>query len=625
MRSLEILAPVKRDSYAEGATLVEILDRTITPMGSRQLVSFITTPLTVADEINRRLDAVEYFAGNHSLRRQLRESLKSISDIERILTRINTRSASPREIFHLGASLKKALSLKKVFSDLSLKENAGMLADDIYPAMIKEILNTLSSEENNLIQTITLIEKAIDPEGGGETGFIKAGYSKELDDIKRFSDGARQTILEIEQREKERTGISSLKIGYTSVFGYYIEIRKPNLSANKNLPPDYTRKQTLANAERFVIPELTELENRILHASENISAIEKEILSRIREKIRADSASILKIAKAVALIDTLADLAEVAVENDWTRPAIISPDDNNNEDNPIEIKGLRHPVVEKFVGKSKFVPNDVHLSNRENQILLVTGPNMGGKSTYLRQTAICIILAQSGSFVPATKARISIVDRIFTRIGTSDNLASGESTFMTEMMETASIMREMTPRSLIILDEVGRGTSTFDGISIAWAIVEYLHRRGDEPPGGPKVLFATHYFELTELAEKLPRVKNFHVSAAEWKNEVVFLYKIEPGAADRSYGIHVAKLAGMPLPIVERSRGILSELESSSHHLLKIRSQGSDGKNPANEQMDFEDFMIFDKLKNIDVNRLTPLDALNILSDISEKIKLKKT
>ncbi|MDI6757196.1 MAG: DNA mismatch repair protein MutS [Endomicrobiia bacterium] len=593
IKTLEIVENM-RDGSVEGA-LLDALDETKTPPGARLIKKILLEPLTDVEDIARRHDAVAFLAEDSFTRRRLREELAGIGDVERIVTRLSAASASPREIYHLSVSIKKAASLKTAVAESS---TAGLGA----PSLITETLSLISS----LDDVTALVDSALEP-SDRESGFIKRGFDAALDELLKLSTDARAYILELERREKTLSGINSLKIGYNSVNGYYIEITKTH---SASAPPGYERKQTLANAERFVIPELVEVERNIIHAAERADARRKQIMDGVRDKILSRKKEILSLAGAVAVMDTLCSFAETAATLSWVRPTVNSLD-------AIAISDLRHPVVERRLRSGKFVPNDVNLGGDRDQIILLTGPNMAGKSTYLRQTALAVILAQAGSFVPASKAVIGVVDKIFTRIGSSDNLASGESTFMVEMTETASIIRGMTPRSLVILDEVGRGTSTFDGISIAWAIVEYLHARGHRADGtslgGPKVLFATHYFELTELAEKLPRVKNLSVSVSEWKNEVVFLYKIVPGAADRSYGIHVAKLAGMPQEIIESSRRILLELETNSHGLLKKRPPSQE----SSAQMDFEDFLIFDKLRNINVDKITPVEALNILADMS--------
>lgn len=594
IKTLEIVSNM-RDGSVEG-TLLEVLDDTGTPAGARLLKKTLLSPLTDPSAISRRHECVGFLVEDSFLRRRLREELAGAGDVERILTRLSAASATPREIHHLSVSLKKAARIKKAFDGDSSSKMAPP------PPLLAETLSRITSLED----VTSRIDAAIDPDGG-DNGFIRAGFDSELDGLSGIAAGARDCILELERSEKSRTGINSLKIGYNSVSGYFIEVTKAH---SLSVPSDYIRRQTLTNAERYSVPALVDIEQKILHAAERAEARRKLLLDGIRDFILARKKEISASTQAIALIDVLCSFAQAASAGLWTRPSMNSMD-------AIDIKNLRHPAVEHRLHAGKFVPNDVLLDGNQNQIILLTGPNMAGKSTYLRQTAIAVVLAQAGSFVPATRAVMGVVDRIFTRIGSADNLAGGESTFMVEMTETASILRGMTPRSLIILDEVGRGTSTFDGISIAWAIVEYLHERAQSPDGkplgGPKVLFATHYFELTELSEKLPRVKNLSVSVSEWKNEVVFLHKIEHGAADRSYGIHVAKLAGMPSDIIDSSRRILADLETNSHGLLKKKTAA--GSSPF--QMDFEDFLIFDKLRNIDVESITPVEALNLLADIA--------
>lgn len=608
IRNLEITSSIV--SGGRQNSLIDILDICKTPMGSRLLLSWILEPSTDVNKITKRHDAVEYFYTNNHLRNAIRDVLKKIGDVERILTRLTTKSATPREMWHIGSSIKLALEVKKLItSEISI----------VLPSLIEETLLHIN-EINNLVE---IIDKSISPDGVyildsgvSGSGFIKGGFNTLLDEYRRLAHDTKSVIIELERKERERTKINSLKIGYTSVFGYYIEVTKPNLAL---VPPDYIRKQTLTSAERFVIPELIEIEKKISYASQKIESLEKEILANIREKILSERSKITSIAKAIAVIDVLTTFAEISVKNNWSRPSV-------NTSDIIDIKNSRHPVVEQKLKAGEFVPNDIYLDSEENQIIILTGPNMSGKSTYLRQIALCLILAQSGCFIPAESASIGVVDRIFTRIGSADNLAGGESTFMVEMIETANILRNVTPRSFIILDEIGRGTSTFDGISIAWAIIEYLHNIKLTPK--PKVLFATHYFELTELAN-IPAtsdtetksilrrgIKNYNVSVKEWKNEVVFLHKIVPGAADRSYGIYVAKLAGIPQEVIERSKTILYKLQSHSHSLSK--------KETPWVQTDFEDILLFDKLKSIEINKITPLEALNLLSELTNTAKSQK-
>ncbi len=589
LRTLEITSNIMTGGMEN--TIVEMLDCCITPAGSRLLKSWILEPLTDISEISKRHRAVEYFFEDAILRENLRNALKKIGDMERIVTRLATQSASSREIWHLGKSIKTSSEIKNEI----IAEKAITL-----PFVVEDAVNSI----DGLQEVVELIENSIDPESIG-SGYIKTGYNSTLDEYRKISEDSRGLIVELEKKEKERTKINSLKIGYTSVFGYYIEITKSNLHL---VPQDYVRKQTLANAERFVVSGLSEMEKKIYYASQKIESLEKELLSEIRTKILNHREKILTIAHAIATIDVISNFAFVSKKNGWIKPEV-------NSDEAIDIKGSRHPVVERKLNSGEFVPNDINLDSSENQILIITGPNMAGKSTYLRQVAILVILAQSGCFIPASSAKIGVVDKIFTRIGSSDNLAGGESTFMVEMTEAANILRNLSPRSLLILDEIGRGTSTFDGISIAQATIEYLHEAGSESHR-PKVLFATHYFELTDLAQNLPRVKNFNVKVSEWKNEIVFLHKILPGAADKSYGIHVAKIAGIPDGIVSRSKQILSELRNQSNNLAK--------RELPREQMDFEDFIIFDKLKKMDINKITPLEAHKILADMMGKTKTEE-
>ncbi|HFE53844.1 MAG TPA: DNA mismatch repair protein MutS, partial [Bacteroidetes bacterium] len=447
-----------------------------------------------------------------------------------------------------------------------------------------------------------------------EGGLIREGYNEELDDLRRTARAGKDWIARLQATERERTGISSLRVGYNKVFGYYIEVTKPNLS---KVPPDYIRKQTLVNAERFITPELKEQEEKVLGAEERIASLEYELFDALRQKAAEHAEAILANGQLLARLDCLASLAQVAFENDYHRPEI----DDSDE---IVIQDGRHPVVERLLpAGEQFVPNDTRLNNRDNQILIITGPNMAGKSTYLRQVALIVLMAQMGSFVPARKARIGTVDKIFTRVGASDNLAGGESTFLMEMNETANILNNATPRSLIVLDEIGRGTSTFDGLSIAWAVVEYLHNTSRV---AAKTLFATHYHELTELARVLPRVKNYNVLVKEWGDHVVFLRKIEEGAADRSYGIQVARLAGLPEAVIERAKEVLENLEAEElapgavpRLALRKKVRRSGRKPVVAVQLDLfeeQDRKLRKALMELDVNNLTPLQALVKLAEL---------
>jgi len=456
---------------------------------------------------------------------------------------------------------------------------------------------------------VDLIARAIADEPGDleQGGVIKEGFSPELDEIRRNSREAKQYLAGLEQRERQRTGIKSLKVGYNRVFGYYIEVSRANLNL---VPPDYIRKQTLAEAERFFTPELKEYESLILNAQEKITDLEAAIFRQVCQQISAVSEQILATAGAIAQIDALSSLAEVAVRHGYVRPTL------TNED-VIDIKGGRHPIVEQSIGSDNFVPNDAYLCNRDNQLIILTGPNMSGKSTYLRQVALIILLAQIGSFIPADSANVGIVDRIFTRIGAQEDLAAGQSTFMVEMTEAANILNNATPRSFIILDEIGRGTSTYDGLSIAWAVAEFIH---NHPELGTKTLFATHYHELVDLASILPRVKNFNVAVAEEGDKVIFLHKIVPGGTDRSYGIHVAQLAGLPKSVIVRAQEVLTELESHASKKGKIPRHKASLQIPLFPK----GALLADEIARLDIDSLSPLEAITKLYELKRLVQEDK-
>jgi DNA mismatch repair protein MutS len=474
-----------------------------------------------------------------------------------------------------------------------------------------ERISTLHASADELSDLRARIDKTIVPEPPislSDGGVIASGVDKELDDLRDLSRHSKQFLAQIEQRERQRTGIASLKVKFNSIFGYYIEISKPNLHL---APRDYERKQTLVNAERFTTPELKEYESKILDAQEKIVEIERRLFSELRSAIAGEARRIRQTALALAEVDVLAALANIAALRNYCRPTFDGSSD-------VEIIEGRHPVIEQQEisgGGERFVPNDLYLNSTTHAVLVLTGPNMGGKSTYLRQAALTVILAQMGSFVPARSARLGVVDRVFTRIGASDNLARGRSTFMVEMTETAAILHTATPRSLILLDEVGRGTSTYDGLAIAWAAIEFIHARTRA-----KTLFATHYFELTELAEQLSGVKNYHVSVKETGGGIAFLRKVEPGAADRSYGIEVAKLAGLPHEVIERAREVLAEHENAERQVTGHLSPGADP--PTAQLIIFTPLSqpVLERLRELDLNRLTPLEALNLLAELKKQI-----
>jgi DNA mismatch repair protein MutS len=598
VRNLELIEPLFAGADA-GVTLFRSIDAAVTPMGKRLLRAWLLRPSLDLTEINARLDAVEAGVKNTIAREELRRALDGVLDLERLLSRVTLETANPRDVLALAASIQKIPAIKTAVGRLSA-----------------ERLTTLHGSLDELGDLRGRIETTIVPEPPltfADGGVIAAGVDRDLDELRELSRNSKQVLAQIEQRERGRTGISSLKVKFNSIFGYYIEVSKPNLHL---VPQDYERKQTLVGAERFTTPELKEYEAKILDAQEKIVDIERRLFTELRTAIASEAKRIRQTALALAEVDVLASLAHIAALRNYCRPQFVTLSQNDAGD--LEIVEGRHPVIEQQEmagGSERIVPNDLYLNATTHTILLLTGPNMGGKSTFLRQTALIVILAQMGSFVPARSARLSIVDRVFTRIGASDNLARGRSTFMVEMTETAAILHTATPRSLILLDEVGRGTSTYDGLAIAWAAIEYLHARVRA-----KTLFATHYFELTELAEQLAGVKNYHVSVKETGGGIVFLRKVEPGAADRSYGIEVAKLAGLPNEVITRAREVLAEHESverlATGHL-------SPGATPPPTQLTIFTPLsqpVLDKLREVDLNRLTPLEALNLLAELKKEI-----
>jgi len=592
VRNLELIEPLFAAS-GEGTTLFRSIDSTVTPMGKRLLRSWMLRPSIEAQEINARLDAVGVQLKDIVAREELRRALDGILDLERLLSRVTLETANPRDVLALAASLAKLPALRAVLSRFEA-----------------ERLKQLYGSIDELSDLCERIDKTIVPEPPislSDGGVIQAGVDRELDDLRDLSRNSKQYLAQIEQRERQRTGIASLKVKFNSIFGYYLEISKPNLHL---APADYERKQTLVNAERFTTPELKEYEAKILDAQEKIVEIERRLFTELRSGIAGEARRIRQTALALAEVDVLASFAHVAAQRNYCRPTF---DDLGD----IEIIGGRHPVIEQQDMSDRFVPNDLYLNSTTHTVLVLTGPNMGGKSTYLRQSALIVILAQMGAFVPAASARLAIVDRVFTRIGASDNLAHGRSTFMVEMTETAAILHTATPRSLILLDEIGRGTATYDGLAIAWAAVEYIHARTRA-----KTLFATHYFELTELAERLSGVKNYHVSVKEAGNGIVFLRKVEPGAADRSYGIEVAKLAGLPAEVVERAREVLQEHETAEQRLSEQLASDELQPRPPAQLTIFTPLSqpVLEKLREVDLNRLTPLEALNLLAELKKQI-----
>ncbi len=595
-RNLELTESL-RERRVQGS-LLGVLDATLTPMGGRLLRARIAQPLVDREAIERRLDEVEQFIQDGILRARVREALKDMPDLERLVNRVVGGVATPRDLIGIRRALEAVGKLALTFP-----------LPPSPPPTFRQEREESGGEAAGGGRRISphpeiadLIARAIvdDPPASlSEGGVIRPGFSEELDGLLRSVREAKEWLASLERREQERTGIKNLKVGYNKVFGYYIEVTKSNLPA---VPSDYIRKQTLVNAERFITPELKEMETLILNAEERQVEVENRLFREVCTRIAARASALLETARAVARVDVAAALAEVAVRNRYVRPEL-------TEENVLEIIGGRHPIVESSTAEP-FVPNDLHL-DEETRILIITGPNMAGKSVYIRQNALIVLMAQMGSFVPAERARIGIVDRIFTRIGAQDDVASGQSTFMVEMVETANILHNATPRSLLILDEIGRGTSTYDGISIAWAVVEYLH---NHPQRRARTLFATHYHELIELADRLPGVQNVNLAVAEEGGQVVFLHKVVPGGADRSYGIHVAQLAGVPRPVINRAQELLEGLESG-----KFRP-GTPAPRPHQPVLFADEHPVVEELRKLDISQMTPLEAINKLYELQQKV-----
>jgi DNA mismatch repair protein MutS len=595
VRNLELIEPLFAGGDA-GVTLFRSIDRSVTPMGKRLLRAWMLRPSIERAEIESRLDAVEVAARESIAREELRRALHGVLDLERLLSRVTLETANPRDLVALAGSLGRLPGLRSALLGLRSPR-----LDSLH-ATIDELADVQSQIERTIVSE--------PPISLGDGGVIRRGASRELDELEDLSRTGKQFLAQMEQRERQRTAISSLKVRFNSVFGYYLEISKANLHL---VPADYERRQTLVNAERFTTPELKEYESKILDAQERMVEIERRMFSELRAAIAGEARRIRQTALAIAEVDVLASFAHLAASSNYCRPQL---DDSGD----LEILGGRHPVIEQqeFSSGERFVANNLFMNATSDLILVLTGPNMGGKSTYLRQTALIVILAQMGCFVPAERARLGIIDRVFTRIGASDNLARGRSTFMVEMTETAAILHTATPRSLILLDEVGRGTATYDGLAIAWAAIEYLHARS-----GSKTLFATHYFELTELADQLSGVKNYHVAVKETGAGIVFLRKVEPGAADRSYGIEVAKLAGLPEEVVRRARQVLAEHETSEAQLSAQLGGGRASDLRPAQLTIFTPLSqpVLDELHEVDLNRLTPLEALNLLAELKKQIE----
>ena len=598
-RNLEIIEPLRENM--NGRTLMEVIDKTQTAMGGRLLRKWINQPLRVAEDINRRLDLVEELYVNKEARTGIHKILKNCPDMERLIGKIATGRANGRDLIHLKSSLAIIPQLQNQISGSQLN---GLI--------------NITSQFNGMEDVVMLIEKAIvddPPIALSEGGIIKRGFSEELDKIYDIAHHGKEWLISEQAKERQRTGISTLRINYNKVFGYYIEVTKSNLD---KIPANYIRKQTLVNAERFITPDLKEMEEKILTAEERMNSLEYDLFQDIRKQVSADTEKIQTNSNIIALLDCITAFSQTAVENDYIRPAI-------STDKNILLKKSRHPVVEKYMKPGEeFVPNDVSLNPDDEQIWIITGPNMAGKSTFLRQVGLIVFMAQIGSFVPAEKSEIGLVDRIFTRVGASDNLARGESTFLIEMNETANILNNATDRSLVLLDEVGRGTSTFDGLSIAWAVSEYLH---NEKSIQAKTLFATHYHELTELAILYPKIKNYNISVEEWDNKIIFLRKIIPGGTDNSYGIHVAQMAGLPRAVIERAREILTNLEANEltpNRMPKLAKRHS-GRGVDQNQVSLfsapETSILEKELKSINLNEMTPLDALMKLNELKKMIQ----
>jgi len=584
-------------SGATSGSLLSIIDLTKTAIGGRLLKRWLGQPLLDITELVKRQDAIGWFYDNSLARNQTISLLGEVADLERLINRVRSNIASPRELVTLRRSLEVIPKLK------------GLLESD-------SPIDWLKGELKPCQDVIELISEAIaeqPPASLDEEGIVRQGFSEELDSLRLASKNAKQYLASLELQERKKTGIKSLKVGFNKVFGYYIEISKANLS---QVPQDYIRKQTLVGGERFFTPELKEYESLILNARDRITELETNIFHRVCRQVATASEHILAVADALANIDVFSSLAEVAVRYSYVRPGLTA-------DNEVVITQGRHPVVERSLVEGSFVPNDTYLSNDDAQLIVLTGPNMSGKSTYLRQVALIVLLAQIGSFVPATSATIGVVDRIFTRIGAREDLVAGQSTFMVEMVETANILSNATPRSLIILDEIGRGTSTYDGLSIARAVAEYIH---NYPRLGAKTLFATHYHEMVELASFLPRVKNFNVAVAEEAGEVIFLYKIVPGGVDKSYGVHVAKLAGLPKSVVHRAEEVLLELESDSSRMRET-TKGRRRKKEVAPQLSLfgQKPPLLEELEKLDINSLTPLEALTKLYELQKKAKERES
>lgn len=596
-RNLEIFSSA---AGKEGTTLLQVMDKSLSPQGGRLLRSWLAMPLKSKEEIERRQGVVQYFADFEQKREAVRELVSQVGDLERIVARAAAGKIMPKEVMQLL----RGLSIMGPLKSLALEDGVEELATLAEGIETFETLRRIIGEQM-MAEPASLF---------GKGDIIANGVDAELDDLRRVARHSKEYLLNLQQQESERSGITSLKVGYNNIFGYYLEVRNTH---KDKVPAEWIRKQTLVNAERYITQELKEYEEKILGAEEKILAIEQRIYASIVAKIQQEIRAIQQSSAIVAQIDLLSAFAQLAVENNYSRPII----DQSLE---IEIRQGRHPVIERNMPLGQeYVANDIKLDSQGEQIIILTGPNMAGKSALLRQTALIVLMAQTGSFVPAAYARIGIVDKVFTRVGASDNISKGESTFMVEMTETSTILHNLSPRSLVLLDEIGRGTSTFDGMSIAWAIVEYIHQNGQ----GAKTLFATHYHELNELEERYPRIKNYHIAVKEVGNSVIFLRKLLPGGVAHSFGIHVARMAGMPMQVVESAQRILAKLESERGE----EAAKSLGRATRPESMQLTLFQlddpllldIKDKLMKMDINTMSPLDAFDALRELKRQMGLK--
>lgn len=595
-RNLELIESLRGGADRSG-TLCSVLDRTLTPMGSRLLREWLLAPLVVRSAIEARLDAVTAFVDNPLERAKLRGQLDAVRDIERLAAKTAASRATPRELRALGDSLSTLPEIVAVLPGVAAHSHAA-------PSEILRLLEADWDSCEDISGEIRRVLVQRPPMSVGDDPTIATGVDAELDELCALRDGGKDGIARIQAEERARTGISSLKVGFNRVFGYYIEVTNSNAHL---VPPDYQRRQTLTGAERFVTPALKEFEERVLSASERIEAREREIFELLRTRAAADVRRLQKVARAVAELDVFSALAEVAERESYARPAI-------SDDYALRIEAGRHPVVERMMPREKFIPNDVALDEHA-RVIIMTGPNMAGKSTILRQVGLIVLMAQIGSYVPARSASIGLVDRLFTRVGASDNLVRGQSTFMVEMAETSAILHSASARSLVLLDEIGRGTSTYDGVSIAWAVTEHLHDRLQ-----CKTIFATHYHELTQLDEQLPAVRNYNVAVRETSDRVLFLHRLEPGGADRSYGIEVGRLAGLPDAVLGRAREVLKSLESG--HIVSAGRKKSPVAAPQLPLFAEETHPVIDELRGTDPDNLTPLQALDLVARLVDRAKL---